>query len=132
MNYNPPHINDNVNDYVKRGDYHYYKLQKFLAQATRPIDSYVHSLLVSEPEIDSEYTRILFASTMRILLSEAATMLTQARIDNLHYGLKLPGKPIQIMENNNEPLLNQYQSAWKRLSRDQWISRTIKHGYRIP
>ncbi|PVV03957.1 hypothetical protein BB560_001551 [Smittium megazygosporum] len=80
---------------------------KFLAQATRPIDSYVHSLLVSEPEIYSEDTRILFASTIRILLSEAATMLIQARIDNLHYGLKLPGKPIQIMENNNEPLLNQ-------------------------
>ncbi|PVV01384.1 hypothetical protein BB560_004195 [Smittium megazygosporum] len=107
MNYNPPPINDNVNDHVKREDYHYYKLQKFLAQATRPIDSYVHSLLVLEPEIYSEDTRILFASTMRILLSEAATMLTQARIDNLHYGLKLPGEPIQIMKNNDDPLLNQ-------------------------
>ncbi|OMJ11130.1 hypothetical protein AYI70_g9907, partial [Smittium culicis] len=55
----------------------------------------------------AEDTNIIFASTMRALLAEIASTVTQARLDNLHKGLDIPGKPTQLVEPENKPLMDQ-------------------------
>ncbi|OLY80811.1 hypothetical protein AYI68_g5090 [Smittium mucronatum] len=52
----------------------------------------------------------MFANTMRTLLEDVSAMLTQSRLKDLHKGLELPGKPIQILESESKPLINQESS----------------------
>ncbi|OMJ18248.1 hypothetical protein AYI70_g5460 [Smittium culicis] len=44
----------------------------------------------------SEDTEIMFASTIRALLSDLAATVAQVRLENLHKGPNLPGKPTQL------------------------------------
>ncbi|OMJ26866.1 hypothetical protein AYI69_g3719 [Smittium culicis] len=106
MKYSPPPLNDETPYGIKKMDTSYYNIQSFLAQATRPVDFYVHQLLQLD-EVPSDDPRIMFASTMSILLAEAGTMITQARLENLHKGLNLPGRAVQVNPTCNEPLLDQ-------------------------
>ncbi|OMJ27759.1 hypothetical protein AYI69_g2793 [Smittium culicis] len=106
MIYSPPPINDSVTSLIKKLDTAYYNVQSFLSQATRPMDYYVHQLLQDEPEAPTNDPRFLFASTMRLLLSEACTLLNQARLDNLHSGLNLPESPPQLNPSISEPLMD--------------------------
>ncbi|OMJ09934.1 hypothetical protein AYI69_g10446 [Smittium culicis] len=92
--YSPPPLNDEAPYIIKKMNTSYYSIQSFLAQATRPVDFYVHQLLQLD-EVPPDDPRIMFASTMSILLAEAGTMITQARLENLHQGLNLPGRAVQ-------------------------------------
>ncbi|OMJ27323.1 hypothetical protein AYI69_g3248 [Smittium culicis] len=44
---------------------------------------------------------------MRVLLADIASMFTQGRLDNLHKGMELPGKPHQPIESENKSLMDQ-------------------------
>ncbi|OMJ14049.1 hypothetical protein AYI69_g8753 [Smittium culicis] len=44
---------------------------------------------------------------MRALLSDIAAIVTQGRLDNLHKGIELPGKPVKIVEPETKPLMEQ-------------------------
>ncbi|OMJ22129.1 hypothetical protein AYI70_g3061 [Smittium culicis] len=108
MNYNPPPLNDSASTAVKKADTALYGIQVALAQATRPIDYFFHRRIQDNPGLDtSEDPEVMFASTMRALLSDVATTVTQARLDNLHKGLKLPGKPTQLVDPETKPLMDQ-------------------------
>ncbi|OMJ19138.1 hypothetical protein AYI70_g4922 [Smittium culicis] len=97
MNYTPPPLNDTASSTVKKTDSTLYGIQLALAQATRPIDYYFHRRIQENPGMDTaEDTEILFASTMRALLADIAAIVTQARLDNLHKGPDLHGKPTQL------------------------------------
>ncbi|OMJ18508.1 hypothetical protein AYI69_g6984 [Smittium culicis] len=85
MVYTPPPINDYATAPIKKLDTAYYN---------------------DEPEAPTNDPRFLFTSTMRLLLSEACTLLTQARLDNLNSGLNLPGRPPQLNPSSNEPLID--------------------------
>ncbi|PVV00544.1 hypothetical protein BB560_005071, partial [Smittium megazygosporum] len=107
INYSPPSINEVATTTIKKADTALYNTQSFLAQATRPIDYSVHKLLQKNENIGSDDPRIIFAATMRVILSETATMLTQGRVDNLHYGLNLQEKPTSVNQNEPDSLIDQ-------------------------
>ncbi|OMJ10963.1 hypothetical protein AYI70_g9998 [Smittium culicis] len=68
---------------MKKTDSAIYGIQLALAQATRPIDYYVHRRIQENKDmITSEDSEILFASTIRALLSEIASKVTQASSSN--------------------------------------------------
>ncbi|OMJ10597.1 hypothetical protein AYI69_g10180, partial [Smittium culicis] len=98
MNYLPPLLNDSASAAVKKADSTLHGIQVALAQATRPLDYYVHRTIQDNPEITADDPRFLFADTMRVLLSDIAATVTQGRLDNLHRGMELPGKPQQLVE----------------------------------
>ncbi|OMJ14369.1 hypothetical protein AYI69_g8627, partial [Smittium culicis] len=108
MNYNPPPLNDSASSAVKKADTALYEIQVAPAQATRPIEYFVHRRIQENPGLDtSEDPEVMFASTMRALLSDVAATVTQARSDNLHKRLELPGKPTQLVEPDAKPLMDQ-------------------------
>ncbi|OMJ08547.1 hypothetical protein AYI70_g11472 [Smittium culicis] len=108
MNYNPPPLNDSESTAVKKADTALYGIQVALAQATRLIDYFFHRRIKDNPGLDtSEDPEVMFASTMRALLSDVAATVTQARLDNLNKGLELPGKPTQLVEPDTKPLMDQ-------------------------
>ncbi|OMJ22283.1 hypothetical protein AYI70_g2970 [Smittium culicis] len=108
MNYNPPPLNDSASTAVKKADTALYRIQVALDQATRPIDYFVHRRIQDNPGLDtSEDPEVMFARTMRALLSDVAATVTQTRLDNLHKGLELPGKPTQLVEPDTKPLMDQ-------------------------
>ncbi|OMJ26769.1 hypothetical protein AYI69_g3818 [Smittium culicis] len=106
MKYSPPPLNDEAPYGIKKMDTSYYNIQSFLAQATKQVDFYVHQL-VQLDEVPSDNPRIMFASKMRMLLTEAGTMITQTRLENLQQGLNLPGRAFQVNPTCNEPLMDQ-------------------------
>ncbi|PWA01876.1 hypothetical protein BB558_001992 [Smittium angustum] len=106
MNYQPPPLNDSASSAVKKADSILYGIQVALAQATRPIDYYVHRRIQEDPKPTEDDPHIALATTMRILLSDIAATVTQDRLDNLHKGMELPGKPHQLVESDTKPLMN--------------------------
>ncbi|PVU86357.1 hypothetical protein BB561_006726 [Smittium simulii] len=96
MNYLPPPLNESASTAVKKADSTLHGIQVALAQATRPVDYYVHRIIQDNPGITADDPRFLFADTMRVLLSDIAATVTQGRLDNLHRGMDLPGKPQQL------------------------------------
>ncbi|PVU90869.1 hypothetical protein BB561_004670 [Smittium simulii] len=107
MNYLPPPLNDSASTAVRKADYTLHGIQVALAQATRPVDYYVHRIIQDNPGITSDDPRFLFADTMRVLLSDIAATVTQGRLDNLHRGMYLPEKPQQLVESEVNPLMGQ-------------------------
>ncbi|OMJ15792.1 hypothetical protein AYI70_g7025 [Smittium culicis] len=74
MNYNPPPLNDSASTAVMKSDTALYGNKVALAQATRPIDYFVHRRIQYNPGLDtSEDPEVMFASTMRALLSKTYT-----------------------------------------------------------
>ncbi|OMJ13777.1 hypothetical protein AYI69_g8856 [Smittium culicis] len=107
MIYIPPPLNDSASSAVKKADSVLYGIQLAHAQATRPIDYYVHRCIQVTPGINTAWDpEVTFASTMRALLSVFAATVTQARLDNLKKGLDLPGKPTQLAESDTKPLMD--------------------------
>ncbi|OMJ28244.1 hypothetical protein AYI69_g2285 [Smittium culicis] len=108
MIYTPPPLNDKASSTVKKTGSTLYGIQLALAQATRPIDYYIHRRIQENPGMDTaEDTEILLGSTVRALLADIAATVTQARLDNLRKGLDLPGKPTQLIESENKQLMDQ-------------------------
>ncbi|PVU96831.1 hypothetical protein BB561_000939 [Smittium simulii] len=108
MNYIPPPLNDSASSAVKKTDYALYGIQLALAQATRPIDFYVHRRIQDSPTLDTaEDPEKMFASTMRALLSDIAATVTKTRLDNIHREMGLPGKPQQLIPSDTKPLMDQ-------------------------
>ncbi|OMJ28822.1 hypothetical protein AYI69_g1690 [Smittium culicis] len=62
MNYQPPPLNDLTSTAVKKADACLHGIQIELAQATRPIDYYVHRRIQKNPQIMDEYPHIPLAS----------------------------------------------------------------------
>ncbi|PVU92580.1 hypothetical protein BB561_003746 [Smittium simulii] len=91
-NYNLPSLNDSASSAVKKTESALYRIQLALAQTTRPI---------------AEYSENMFASIMRALLSDIAASVAQSRLDNLHKGMCLPGKPQQIISSEIKLLIGQ-------------------------
>ncbi|OMJ12272.1 hypothetical protein AYI69_g9471, partial [Smittium culicis] len=90
MNYTPPPLNDTTSSTLKKTDSTLYRIQ------------------LENPGMDTaEDTEILLRSTMRELLAEITATVTQVRLDNLHKGLDLPGKPTQFLESENKLLIDQ-------------------------
>ncbi|PVU95345.1 hypothetical protein BB561_001890 [Smittium simulii] len=67
MNYLPPPLNDSALTVVRKADSTLHGIQVALAQATRPVDYYVHRIIQDNPGITSDDPRFLFADTMRVL-----------------------------------------------------------------
>ncbi|OMJ13174.1 hypothetical protein AYI69_g9104, partial [Smittium culicis] len=78
MNYNPPPLNDSASSAVKKADTALFGIQVALDQATRLIDYFVHQRIQETPGLDtSEDPEVMFASTMRALLSDVAATLVE-------------------------------------------------------
>ncbi|PVU92497.1 hypothetical protein BB561_003790 [Smittium simulii] len=65
MNYLPPPLNESASTAVKKADSTLHGIQVALAQATRPVDYYVHRIIQDNPGITADDPRFLFADTMR-------------------------------------------------------------------
>ncbi|OMJ25762.1 hypothetical protein AYI69_g4187 [Smittium culicis] len=88
MNYIPPPLNDSASSTVKKAVSATYGIRLALAQATRPIDYYVHRRFQESSRINTKEDHgVIFASTMR--------------------ELELPGKPTQLVESDTKPLMDQ-------------------------
>ncbi|OMJ23593.1 hypothetical protein AYI70_g2169 [Smittium culicis] len=108
MNYNSPPLKESAPGAGKKAEFVLNGIQIALAQATRPIDYNFYRKIQDNSGLDtSEDTEIMFASTMRALLFDVAATVTQVRLDNLHKGLDLPGKPTHIIESEIKPLMDQ-------------------------
>ncbi|OMJ14428.1 hypothetical protein AYI70_g7876 [Smittium culicis] len=79
MNYHPPPMNESVSSAVKKADACLHGIQISLAQATRPIDHYVHRIIQENSQANSKDPHILFFNTMRVLLADIAETVTQDR-----------------------------------------------------
>ncbi|OMJ19910.1 hypothetical protein AYI70_g4434 [Smittium culicis] len=107
MNYQPPPLNDLVPAAVKKADACLRGIQIALAQATRPVDYYVHRIVQDNPSVREDNPHINFANAMRALLADIVSTVTQGRLDNLHKGMDLPGKPQQLIDSDTKPLMDQ-------------------------
>ncbi|OMJ24123.1 hypothetical protein AYI69_g4742 [Smittium culicis] len=107
MNYHPPPLNDSASSAMKKVDAYIHGIQIALAQATRPIDYYVHRITQDNLQANSEDPHILSANTTRVLLANIAATVTQGRLDNLHKGIELPVIPQQLIEPETKPLMDQ-------------------------
>ncbi|OLY81728.1 hypothetical protein AYI68_g4162 [Smittium mucronatum] len=97
MNYQLPPLNDSASATVKKKDSFMRRIQANLAQATRHIYHYVHMRIQENLEISTKESKILFTNTIRVLLSDIATTVTQNRMDNPQKSIELPGKPVQLV-----------------------------------
>ncbi|PVU89193.1 hypothetical protein BB561_005496 [Smittium simulii] len=76
----------------------------YLEVYPEPIDLFVYQKLLNNPEILPEDNNIVFAHTIRVLLSDLTTTMSQLRIDTLHREMNLSAKSPQISEPEKEPL----------------------------
>ncbi|OMJ22617.1 hypothetical protein AYI70_g2766 [Smittium culicis] len=104
MNYSPSPLNEDIRSTVKKSDAAFYAAQRALNQITRSIDYYAQELLEQNPGIPADGPRHNFASSMRMMISDVETLLSQSRIDNTHRTMDLPGKQPQIMRKDEDPL----------------------------
>ncbi|PVU96747.1 hypothetical protein BB561_000985 [Smittium simulii] len=74
-----------------------------------PIDDYVHRKLKNPNTMIQGNEDLKFAHTMRELLSDLASSITQNRIDNLHKSMELPGRVPQLVEPTVKPLVENKQ-----------------------
>ncbi|OMJ29671.1 hypothetical protein AYI69_g817 [Smittium culicis] len=107
MNNQQPQLNDSASFSVKKADACLHGIQIALAQASRPIDYYLHLRIQENLQITENDPHILFENTMRVLLPDISTTVTQGRLDSLHKGMELPGKPVQLVEPEKKLLMNQ-------------------------
>ncbi|PVU91486.1 hypothetical protein BB561_004380 [Smittium simulii] len=120
-NYNPPPLNDSATSTVKKTDSTLYEIQLAMAQATRPIDYYVHFKIYDNHKLNNAEDPVtMFASTMRTLLADIAATVTQARIDNLHKGALLAKKPM-VKRQRFQPFCKRQQYT---ISTDTYSSNT--------
>ncbi|OMJ12332.1 hypothetical protein AYI69_g9446, partial [Smittium culicis] len=99
MNYNPPPLNESASIAVNKADAALYGIQVALAQATRSIEYFFHRRIMETPGLGtSEDPEVMFASTMRALLSDVSATVTQARLDSLYKGLEPDAKPLMDQE----------------------------------
>ncbi|OMJ15638.1 hypothetical protein AYI70_g7139 [Smittium culicis] len=107
-NYSTPPLNDLASSAVEKAGTIFYGIQVYLAQATRPSDYYIHRRIQDSIELDtSEDPEIMFAITMKALLSKVAATVTQSRFYNLYKGLKITGKLNQLVDPDKKPLKDQ-------------------------
>ncbi|PVU96696.1 hypothetical protein BB561_001020 [Smittium simulii] len=91
MNYTPPPLNEAAPTSVRKMDLILYGIQLSLVNLTRPIDQYVHDKLRRYPETDPKDNEDSnFAVSMRELISDVASTITQTRIDNMYKTMELP------------------------------------------
>ncbi|OMJ07716.1 hypothetical protein AYI69_g11349 [Smittium culicis] len=84
--YNPPPINEAAPGSVKKADAALYAIQ------SNP------NLTLDDPVVD-------VLNTIRCIMENAASMATQARLDNLYSGMSFTGKPEQVVESEVKPLM---------------------------
>ncbi|OMJ27375.1 hypothetical protein AYI69_g3189 [Smittium culicis] len=77
MKYLSPPLKDSASTAVKKADTTLHGIQVALAQAARSIDYCVHRRVQDNPELTIDDQNIVFANTMRVLLFEIASMVTQ-------------------------------------------------------
>ncbi|OMJ16060.1 hypothetical protein AYI69_g7976, partial [Smittium culicis] len=106
MNYQPPPLNDTAPPNAKKTDSTLYSIQQSLAQVTRPLDHYIHEQLRQRRQIEPENNQdIVLVETMKNMLADLASTITQSRIDNLHKTIMLPGRTPQLIESKIKPLI---------------------------
>ncbi|PVU91911.1 hypothetical protein BB561_004139 [Smittium simulii] len=110
MNYTLPPLNEAAPTSVRKMDSILYGIQLSLANLTRPIDQYVHDKLRRYPETDPKDNEdSKFAVSMRELISDLASTITQTRIDNMYKTMELPGRAPQLIESAIKPLIENEQ-----------------------
>ncbi|OMJ22499.1 hypothetical protein AYI70_g2841 [Smittium culicis] len=109
MKYNQPPLNYSASSVVKKADF-------VLIQETPVIN------------IENDF-KIIFASSMRSILSDIAVMMTQAIIDNLHKGLEILSKPTQLVESGTKPLTDQ-QAFDALITKNPATKRQLIHTFR--
>ncbi|PVU86107.1 hypothetical protein BB560_006805 [Smittium megazygosporum] len=108
MNYSPPALNDSATSAVKRTDSLLYGIQSSLVSITRPIDYYIYQKHLERKEQNiSESPDIEFATTIRSLLADLASQITQARRDMVYKIMELPGRTPQLADLKTNTLLDQ-------------------------
>ncbi|OMH80306.1 hypothetical protein AX774_g6269 [Zancudomyces culisetae] len=109
MKYKPPEINDEAGQAVKESEANLYNIQVGLAQITRPIDTMAHNI-ISKGEMTDERVEFLeFLNTIRALIADQATQITQMRIDNMYAKMNLSARPRQIIEDEVDYLVEAKQ-----------------------
>ncbi|OMJ08662.1 hypothetical protein AYI70_g11402, partial [Smittium culicis] len=99
VNYQPPPLNDTAPTAVKKVDGLLYSIQQSLANITRPIDQYRHEKLrlgkTVDPDNDDD---IIAMESIRRLITDLASSISQTRVENIHKSLEFPGKAPQMVE----------------------------------
>ncbi|OMJ25103.1 hypothetical protein AYI70_g1131 [Smittium culicis] len=102
MNYQPPPLKETAPTSVKRTDAMLYKIQKSLASLTRPLDHYMYEQIRQRRLVDLDNDGdIILVETMRTMLADLASTITQDRIDNMHKIMDLPGRAPQLVESRS-------------------------------
>ncbi|PVU87622.1 hypothetical protein BB561_006252 [Smittium simulii] len=109
IEYTPPQLNEAAILTVRKNDAAPYGIQMAHVNLTRPINDYVHRKLKDITTRIQGNEDLEFAHTMRELLSDVASSITQNRIDNLHKLMGLPGRVPQIVESTVKPLVENKQ-----------------------
>ncbi|PVU92670.1 hypothetical protein BB561_003688 [Smittium simulii] len=81
IKYLPPAVNETASTTTKRADSVLYNLQATLANINMPIYLFVHQKLLNNAKKFNEDNNIVFVHTIRALLSDLATNMSQLRID---------------------------------------------------
>ncbi|PWA00788.1 hypothetical protein BB558_003152 [Smittium angustum] len=106
ITYSPPPINEAASSTIRKNDSALYGIQSALIHGTRPIDYFIHRRIVENPGISTEDPVIEILNTVRCIMGNVAAMATQARLDNLHSGMRFKGKPEQLVESQIRPLMD--------------------------
>ncbi|PVU95737.1 hypothetical protein BB561_001651 [Smittium simulii] len=109
MKYSRPPLNEAATSAVRKNDAALYGIQMALANLTRPINDYVHSKLKDLTTRIQGNEELEFAHTMRKLLSDVASSITQNRINNLYKSMELPERVPQLVEPTVKPLVENEQ-----------------------
>ncbi|OMJ07759.1 hypothetical protein AYI69_g11334, partial [Smittium culicis] len=104
--YNPLPINEAASGSVNKSDAAFYAIQVALAHGARPIDYFIHMMLQSNPNLTLDDPAVDVLNTIRCIMGNAASMATQARLDNLHSGMSFMGKPEHVVESEVKPLMD--------------------------
>ncbi|OMJ13660.1 hypothetical protein AYI69_g8916, partial [Smittium culicis] len=110
MNYQPPPLNDAAPTSVKRTDAMLYKIQTSLARLTRPLDHYMYEQIRQRRLVDLDNDgEIILVETMRTMLADLASTITQDRIDIMHKIMDLLGRAPQLVESSMKSLFTEDQ-----------------------
>ncbi|OMJ25058.1 hypothetical protein AYI70_g1161 [Smittium culicis] len=105
VNYQPPPLNDTARTAVKKVDGLLYSIQQSSANITRPIDQYRHEQLRSGRTVDPDNDDDIIAmDSIRRLITDLASSISQSRVENIHKSLEFRGKAPQMVEPTVKPI----------------------------
>ena len=107
-NYTPPPVNTiNLDQAAKRFDTQLSDVQFRLSGITRPLDFFLHKIIQAGSV--QTFEAVEFVNVVHTLLADAASHITQLRIDNMFRGAGVQGQVPKLVDSAPPPLLDPKQ-----------------------